>query len=176
MSRNDREDALAQLTQVLDIYGARRERWPEDLRARLNALIEEDAEAARLLAEARALDKLLGTAAPAGDTAGLEARILAAAAGLPQTGAQVLPLEAHRRQSQVSALPVRAAQQSSARRIWPELALLAASLFLGLLIGLSGQAIPALQNIAVVADGEGGLGTFAGLLFDPDGAPREGAL
>lgn len=59
--------------------------------------------------------------------------------------------------------------------MWPELTLLAASLFLGLLIGLSGQALPTLQNIALVAD-EDGLGSFAGLLFDPGGGPDKGAL
>ena len=42
-------------------------------------------------------------------------------------------------------------------------------------IGLSGQVLPTLQNVALIAD-EDGLGTLAGLLFDPGGGPDQGAL
>jgi hypothetical protein len=35
--------------------------------------------------------------------------------------------------------------------------------------------VPALQNIAVIAD-EQGLGTLASLLFDPGDSPDQGAL
>ncbi len=171
MSTDDTQDRLAQLTLVLDTYGARQERWPAALRAPLQAFIAADGTAARLLAEAGALDKVLAAGPAAGATDALENRILAAAATLPQQGRGAAGLG---RKNHGRAL-VGAEPKVSAARMWPELTLLAASLFLGLLIGLSGRAVPALQNIVAIAD-EQGLGTFTGLLFDPGGGPEQGEL
>jgi hypothetical protein len=178
MSTDDQARNLAQLTQVLDVHGARAERWPDELRSELLAFIEQDSEGAKLLAQARALDELLGAFPAVCDSAPLERRILAAASVMPQKNGRIDLLAAYRRKAGSRALvryiPERPSEPE--RRIWPELAVLAASLFLGLMIGLSGQAIPALQNIAVVADGQSGLGAIAGLLFDTDGGAGQGAL
>jgi hypothetical protein len=172
MSGNDRDEHLSQLADVLDLYGARQERWPEAARARLSAFVTEDEAAARLLAEARALERLLALAAGGGATDALEARILAAAGARPQRDGAAAP--AFQKSDGRNIMPI-ARPASPVRRIWPELTLLAASLFLGLLIGLSGQVLPTLQNVALIAD-EDGFGTLAGLLFDPGGGPEQGAL
>ena len=177
MSMDDAKGALAQLTEVLDVYGARAERWPDELRSQLLAFIEEDSGGAKLLAQARALDELLCAFPPVGDSAPLERRILAAASVMPQKNGRIDLLAAYRRKAKGRALVryVPKQQPEPEPRIWPELALLAASLFVGLMIGLSGQAIPALRNIAVVADGESGLGALAGMVFNSGGG-RQGAL
>lgn len=181
MTGQDLEKRLAQLAYVLDTCGAREERWPEALRAELSALIAGNEAAARLLAEARALDKILAFTPRPRRTEGLEARILASAATLPQAKGEAGSVVTFpRRASPDRTIPGRAVAVRSAaasgRRLWPELALLAASLFLGFAIGLSGEALPALQDIAVVADGEGALGELAGLLLDAGDAPDQGAL
>jgi hypothetical protein len=164
---------LAQLEAVLDTYGARSGRWPEAVRAELLAFIAQDAQAARLLAEAQALDRMLDGAPPM-PPHGLESRIMAAAASLPQEvgrGEAMPPRRATIRTGK--ALVVPSSAKRGFRRMWPELTLLAASLFLGLLIGLSGQALPALQRVALLTGDDDAWG-ITGLLFD--GAPAEEAL
>jgi hypothetical protein len=157
----------------LDTHGAEPGRWPPEARAELLAFTARDKEAARLLAEARALDRLLGEAAPM-PPHGLEARILAAADALPQgegRAAARLPRAVPSRRG--NALVAQPAARSGVRRMWPELTLLAASLFIGLLIGLSGQALPALQSVAALTGDDDGWGISA-LLFD--GVPEKEAL
>jgi hypothetical protein len=176
MSRDDTQDRLAQLAAVLETHGANEERWPDVMRAQLATLVAEDDRAARLLAEARALNKLLAFAPVGRGEGGLEARILAAASALPQQAAGSARVRKPSYGQSNEGRLVRIAQPvRSALRIWPELTLLAASLFIGLLIGLSGQAVPTLQNIAEIAD-EQGLGTLTSLLFDPGDSPEQGAL
>ena len=176
MSTDNTQDRLAQLADVLETYGVNEERWPEAVRAQLAAFVAEDDRAARLLAEARAFDKLLAFAPRGRGEGSLEARILAAVSTLPQQAPNNAPLRSPSYGQSNGRGLVRTAQPiKTARRIWPELTLLAASLFLGLLIGLSGQAVPALQNIAEIAD-EQGLGTLTSLLFDPGDSPEQGAL
>lgn len=164
---------LAQLEAVLDLHGASPARWPDAGRAELLALIAREPEAARLMAEAEALDRLLGKAS-APPPHGLEARIMAAAAVLPQAEGrgQAMP-QRPTLQRGGSALVARPGARGIVRRMWPEAALLAASLFLGLVIGLSGQAIPTLQSVAALTGEDDGLG-IAGLLFD--GSPDQEAL
>lgn len=161
---------LAQLEAVLDAYGAKSARWPQDVRTELLAFTARDEQAARLLAEAETLDRLLGKGPPTLPQ-GLEARILAAAASLPQTDGPraAIRLNSAPRRGASAAL----VQPAGVRRIWPELTLLAASLFLGLLIGLSGQALPALQSVAALAGDDDGWG-ISDLLFD--GAAQKEAL
>lgn len=157
---------LAQLEAVLDTHGARPAGWPGALRAKLLALIETDADAARLFAEAQALDALLAKAAIMPPD-GLEARIMAASATLPRTPSHVeTPPFRPVVTPMGNALVARASVRPANRRMWPELTLLAASLFLGLLIGLSGQALPALQDVSVLAGDDDAWGGIAGLLFD----------
>jgi hypothetical protein len=150
MTRTDSSNPLlAQLQAALDVHGARPERWPDAMRAKLSAFVERDREAARLFAQARALDGLLALPPEPAAPHGLEARILASAAALPQ------------QPGRVAAFPV----ARNAGRMWPELALLAASLFIGIVIGASGEALPTLRDVAVIAG-----------LFDPGGLPGPEAL
>jgi hypothetical protein len=175
MSRDNSHPLLARLSVVLDTYGTRQERWPQAERPRLAAFIETDAAAAKLFAEARALDNVLTFAPRHGRAEALEARILVAAASLPQTGQSAGAVIAFPRRPESG--PSRGQTGGNRdRMMWPEMTLLAASLFLGLMIGLSGQAVPALQDIAVIAGEESTLGSLAGLLFDPGAPPGQGAL
>ena len=175
MSRDNSHPLLARLSVVLDAYGTKQERWPQAERARLAAFIETDAGAARLFSEARALDNVLAFAPRHARAEALESRIMAAAAGLPQIEHGSGAVIAFPRRTGSGTLPGQIGD-GRARMMWPELTLLAASLFLGLLIGLSGQAVPALQNIAVIAGEETTLGSIAGLLFDPSRRPGQEAL
>jgi hypothetical protein len=169
MSGNDTEKRLQHLTDVLDVYGSAPRRWPDAERDEWLAFIAENKAAAKIVAEARALDRLLGLAPDGNGGGGLEARILAAATQLPQQGMDGAVVTLHRRPAGDRALmrPV-----AAARRMWPELTLLAASLFIGLVIGLSGQVLPALQDVAFIADSDG-LGPISGLLFDAGGPDQE---
>ncbi len=79
------ENRLAELTafeNVLDTFGGNPARWPANKRERLMSLAASDAEAQRLLREAKALDSVLAHAAgpPVGDTKALADRIAAAIA------------------------------------------------------------------------------------------------
>jgi anti-sigma factor RsiW len=142
-SKDGSHPLLARLEAILAIHGARPERWPQEMRARLSAFIDEEPAAARLFAEARALDRLLGAAPDPAPPYGLEARILAAAT---QPGRRPPAIRAK-------------------RGMWPEAALLAASLFIGFVIGLSGGAMPALQDVALISG-----------FFEADGLPEQEAL
>jgi hypothetical protein len=175
MSPDNSHPLLARLSVVLDTYGARQERWPQAERAKLAAFIATDPAAAKLLAEARALDNVLSFAPRHGRAEALEGRILVAAASQPQTGQGAGAVIAFPRRP--GSAPLRGQFAGNrARMMWPEMTLLAGSLFLGLLIGLSGQAVPALQDMVVIAGEESALGSLAGLLFDPGGPPGQGAL
>lgn len=173
----DIADRLAELEAVLGAYGARPERWPEDVRAALAVFAEEDSRAARLVAEARALDRVLGFA-PQAAGQDLGNRILAAAAALPQAGTR--PDLKASRQSGADRQPQtgrRASSMANLRRVWPGAALLAASLAAGVLIGLSGEALPTLQSVGLLAALEGeGLSAITGTFFDPGGFGGQEAL
>ncbi len=69
------------LERLLDIYGADRTRWPARERLRFAGIVGEDKVAARMLAEADALDRLLEQAprASVADVDALKERIMAAA-------------------------------------------------------------------------------------------------
>jgi hypothetical protein len=171
---HERSDGVRALEAVLDAHGVRPERWPETHRGWLAAFIRRDARAARLLAEAEALERLLGRASPSPPPAGLEARIMAAAAALPQIEGSGGAMPPRRPFALDGRAPVaRPAARGPVRRFWPEAALLAASLFLGLAIGLSGQAVPALQSVAAITGEDDGWG-IAALLFE--GAAEKEAL
>jgi hypothetical protein len=79
------EKRLAELTafeNVLDTFGGNPARWPAEKRERLLSLAATDVKAGRLLREARALDAVLAQAAgpPVGNTRALADRIAAAVA------------------------------------------------------------------------------------------------
>lgn len=171
MTTDERQDELQRLAAVLEAYGADPARWPAAERASLTALTAADPRAAALVAEARALDRLLATPPARDPTA--EARLLeeimarAAATQRPRAepghDSAVVDLssarEARRRapSRQPSALP--------AAGTWRAAGLLAASLLVGLYLGASGIAGPAIVGLAEVA----GLETTA-LALPGDGA------
>ncbi len=155
-TKYSREELLKQLQDVLDCHGAAPSCWPEHCRARLSAFVEADREAARIFAEAGALDRTLCLAPKGQRRAGMEARILSLAMCLPQSGnepsATILKFQtAAPRERQ----PLRemAAIGPERRPMWGA-ALLAASLILGVYIGVSGEAIPTLQNMTLLTSEE----------------------
>ncbi|HHN73542.1 MAG TPA: hypothetical protein ENK13_05580 [Thermopetrobacter sp.] len=149
-----------ELRKLLDIHGADPDRWPAERRAAMAALCARDPQAARMLAEARALDALLTEAVPAplaseaGETtdeaaADLVRRVLAAAmtdetGDRPGTGADG-------RAGRVIAFPApsgRTAEDDDSAHIatrhapppggawrWAAAGMLAASLFVGIWLG-----------------------------------------
>jgi hypothetical protein len=158
--------ALAALEEVLARYGADDARWPASERAALGSLVAADPAAARLLAEARALDRLLAgaasTVAPE-RLAALSDRIMAAAGGSEPAAS------ADRRV--VAFEPRRAAHRHvplERRPLWQAASLLAASLALGVLLGVASPSVPGVSSIAERI-GLGELAEVQGVLVDDDG-------
>ncbi|MGF1623215.1 MAG: hypothetical protein ACFCUR_21745 [Rhodomicrobiaceae bacterium] len=155
-TKYSREELLKQLQDVLDCHGATPSCWPERCRARLSAFVESDHEAARIYTVAKALDRTL-CCAPKGECRPeIEARIFSLAMSLPQSrnepSATILEFQsAASRERQP--LRVMAAIGPERRPMWGA-ALLAASLILGVYIGVSGEAIPALQNMTLLTSEE----------------------
>lgn len=133
-------DGHAALGEALERYGSDRTRWPAPVRRDLAGLLAGNAEAQRRLAEAEALDRLLDLMPdePEIDTRALASRIMAAA-------------EAE--------APIRTRAPVPARRVapsaespWAAAALLAASLVLGTVFGVSGTFNSALETVASSAE------------------------
>jgi hypothetical protein len=120
---------LDALERVLERFGSDRTRWPAPVRRDLAGLLAGNAEAKTRLSEAEALDRLLDLAPqPEIDTRALADRIVAAAiaetpAAAPVPKARVAWASLGRRTSEGQ---------------WPAAALLAASLVLGTVFGLTG--------------------------------------
>jgi hypothetical protein len=151
MTTNDRraEDRQA-LERLLDIYGADRTRWPARERLRFASIIAEDKAAARLLAEADALDRLLDRAPRTSEVRmhALKERIVAAAVRSGHGGLAVVP---------TGALPGQRLRSWARRPAlgfsgseWPAAAVLAASLVLGVLLGSAGTFDTTVQKVAEV--------------------------
>jgi len=160
-----KEMRLAELTafeNVLDTFGGDPLRWPAERRERFVRLAAADADAARLLHEAKALDAVLTKAGrlPARDTRALADRIAAAVAdtapGQPapsQKQAESGPASgdgssgvviAWPRSGDNTRAPAEAAVASVPRRLssgWRTAALLAASLVVGIFVG-AGDLLP----------------------------------
>jgi len=114
---------LRRFGELLETHGADLARWPEEERRAARALLAEDAAARALLAEHAALENLLARAAP-GPSPALEERILAATV-------------------ERDAAPARADAPRPPRWRWLAGAgALAASLLIGLALGLSGRLAP----------------------------------
>ncbi|KWT68960.1 hypothetical protein [Hyphomicrobium sulfonivorans] len=162
MSKNNKQAVDREaLERLLDIYGADRTRWPARERLRFASIISDDDQAAKMLAQARALDRLLDQATPAGDATleALKGRIMAAALaergsqagvvgdGQPHVGggASVTSLSAVRER--------RAARNSAVGSFgeWPAAAVLAASLVLGVMLGWGGAFTGTMTQMAQVA-------------------------
>jgi hypothetical protein len=143
----DRE-ALARL---LEIHGADRTRWPARERLRFAGVISEDKAAAKLLAEAEALDRLLDRA-PRASSTGIEAlkeRIMSAAL---KTHEPQLAVIAGGKKVAVLPQAQRGRRFLSARFAeWPAAAVLAASLVLGVMLGTTGTVETTMQEVAQAA-------------------------
>jgi hypothetical protein len=155
------EMRLAELTafeNVLDTFGGDPARWPAERRERFVRLAAADADAARLLHEAKALDAVLTKVGrlPVRDTRALADRIAAAVAdtapGQPapsQKQAESSPVSgdggsgvviAWPRSGETPRAPSQAAVASAPRRLssgWRTAALLAASLVVGIFVGVA---------------------------------------
>jgi hypothetical protein len=158
--------SVAEIEQLLDVYGADRMRWPTEARAAAAQLVAKDAEARRLVAEAEALDRVLGSAPVPGLAveAVLAERIVAAA----QRSPRIVKLDDAR---PVAAAPVQTvsmpvAATASPRRVWllgrhaRAVGLLAASLVIGVVLGsseLTPQLLPELADITGFTSDSGGL-------------------
>jgi hypothetical protein len=151
---------LAELSQLLDVYGADRTRWPAEMRAAAAVLTARDAGAGRLLAEAEALDRVLERAPvpPLASEAALAERIVAAAQRSPRIvklpGGQSAAAPAAG-PAQAAALPAVVGDGRRRPRLLSREAgavgVLAASLAFGVVIGSSGvvsQILPALADVA----------------------------
>jgi hypothetical protein len=138
------------LERLLDIYGADRTRWPARERLRFAGVVSEDKAAARMLAEADALDRLLEQAprASSADVEALKERIMAAA--LRARAPQLAVVAGGKAASDKSpaARPRFAARFSRAE--WPAAAMLAASLVLGVMLGSTGTLDTTMQQVAEV--------------------------
>jgi hypothetical protein len=160
----DRE-ALARL---LEIHGADRTRWPARERLRFAGVISEDKTAAKLLAEAEALDRLLDQA-PRASVAGIEAlkeRIVAAAL---RTHEPQLAVIAGGKKVAVVPHAQRGRRSLTTRFVeWPAAAVLAASLVLGVMLGTTGTVGTAMQEVAQVAGFGNGTSDGAQLALGDD--------
>lgn len=132
------------LVRHLEIYGADQTRWPHDARARFAPLLTLDARARQSLAEARALDRLLGRVPlPSGHRErALRDRIVAAidTAGNAQPTVRVIEWPLRRLPSRIAAAAPRSTK-------WQAAALLAASLAMGVYLGSQGGLAPEVQVV-----------------------------
>ena len=142
------------LERLLEIYGADRTRWPARERLRFAGVVGDDTVAARMLAEAGALDRLLEQAprASGADIDALKERIVATAlrSGAPQlavvSGGKAGVAKRPSLPTRSSAFAARFGHGQ-----WPAAAMLAASLVLGVMVGSTGTLDNTLQEVADVA-------------------------
>jgi hypothetical protein len=166
-TKHTREYLLKELEETLALAGPHPRRWRAKCCARLSAFVENDVEAAKLFAEAKALDRVL-LSAPEGKPGGaLESCILRAAFQCAQTRGAFPGFEIRLgggAGSRARLIPFRVPSRS----FWGEAALLAASLAFGVYIGMSGEVVPTLRDLDMIAsnDGDAAL-AFSGSLFDP---------
>ncbi len=168
-TKHTREYLLKELEEALALAGPYPRRWRAACCARLSAFIETDHEAARLFAEARALDRVLCYAPEGKPGATLEGCILRAAFQSPQNRGLPRGIEIRlggNARSRMQQFPFRVPSRS----FWGEAALLAASLAVGIYIGMSGEAVPTLRGLDMMAstDGDAAM-AFSGSLFEPTG-------
>lgn len=167
-TKHDRENLLKELEGALALAGPHPRRWQAACCARLSAFIETDEQAARLYAEAKALEKVLRLAPGGEPRPALESCILRAAFQCPQRRDRAAAFETGLGGGAGSrgirrGIPFRI----PGRSFWGEGALLAASLALGVYIGMSGDAVPALRDIDMMASTDGDASMAFSALFDP---------
>ncbi len=152
MTSKDRwaEDREA-LERLLDVHGADRTRWPARERLRFAAVISEDKAAAEMLAEARALERLLDQAPRVNDARvdALKERIVAAA--LRSQPRRFSTVDGGGSKSEPAKAWVGQLRRPSWGRSFVELpaaAVLAASLVLGVMLGTAGTFRTTVQQVA----------------------------
>lgn len=135
---------IAEFERLLDVYGSDRSRWPVEARAGAGQLVARDKAARRLLAEAEALDRALERAPlpSLAEEAALAERILAAARRsprmVPPTGAPSMPEREPVARNVVRLRPPpQRARWMASRALGGAAGMLAASLALGVFLGLS---------------------------------------
>ena len=124
---------LAEFRELLDRYGNRPEGWPAPRREEMLRLCEENPRARALLAEAEALDAVLRETAVAPAVPDLAIRLLQRAAATPQEGHATAPAR--------KAAPPPAANDNRPVMRWLAAGWLAASLLIGIWLGLSGRIV-----------------------------------
>lgn len=157
VEKNERVQELAELERVVTAFGADMVRWPANARPRLERLILESAAARAIVAEARALDRMLDAAprvAVAAERA-LVDRIMAAATATATTPATVSAAESRpTARADVIPLPRRPAPAPSPsvsvmqRASWRAAMAMAASLVAGIYLGGNISVTPVLQDFA----------------------------
>jgi hypothetical protein len=154
MTTNQRRAEERQaLTRLLEVYGADRTRWPARERLQFAGLIADDKDAQRQLREAVALDDLLDRASSATEDRehALTERIMAAALRTGETKLAVVGGGGAARSVQSKRLgPAMARSRMASRQEWPAAAMLAASLFVGVLLGSAGTVNTTVQEVAEV--------------------------
>jgi hypothetical protein len=168
-TEHNRENLLKELEDALALAGPHPRRWRAACCARLSAFIETDTQAARLYAEAKALEQVLRLAPGVKPRPALESCILRAAFQCPQSrdraAAFGTSLGGGAASDRVRRLPFRIPSRS----FWGEGALLAASLALGVYIGMSGDAVPTLRDLDMIASTDSDAAMAFSALFEPSG-------
>jgi hypothetical protein len=165
-----RADALA-LERHLETYGADQRRWPLEARERFAPLLAGDPGARTLLAEARALDRLLNCAPvpSACRERALSDRIVAAIsnqrdrARTAERAARMIEMPGKRQVARTVAPGI----------AWQAAALLAAALAIGVYVGAAGGLAPEVQAVAEVVGFETQADTSQLSLLDDNAAPSE---
>jgi hypothetical protein len=160
---------LPEFERLLEVYGSDRSRWPVAARASAGQLVARLATARRLLAEAECLDRVLERAPmpTLAREAALAERILVAARRSPRMVAAGAPRAAS------AGAGTRAAGPPTRGR-WPfggAAGALAASLMLGVLIGLSSLSqsiLPALEQMTGITLSSATVGVAQVDLLDED--------
>ena len=140
MSTGNQNTGLALLEATLETYGSDRTRWPAELRRQLSSVDSSNVEARRILAEAKALDRLIDIApvVPADRLQALSDRIVMAARTTPRVAGS-------------SSLPGNKPMLPARRENFAAGMALAASLVLGMFAGSQQAVVPALQDLAGAA-------------------------
>jgi hypothetical protein len=151
--------SLADFERLLEVYGAARTRWPAEARAAAAGLVARDRTAQQLLAEAEALDRVLGRAPQPSlvREAALAERIVASAQRSPRI-VRISRDDAPPAPASYKGTVVHLPPMGATRRRWrirPQIggtaSLLAASLAMGIFLGLSSvpqSVVPALEEMA----------------------------
>lgn len=162
--QDPRRDAYAAFVAKLDAFGADSRRWPEADRKTAACLPEADSQARLLLAEARALDALLGHSTAVREPqrlASLEDLIVSAAvaerAARHSSAGNVVPMRVRPADTaNRTPAPTEAAERASAQwRVhpgWRSAAMLAASLFAGVIIGITEPAQTTVRTVLAAVE------------------------